>query len=102
MDTNRIIKIEELEVGDEIIVPSNGKLRYWKLLRKPTINPKTGRQRAVKCSTNLTREVRTFNSPSRGPQTYNVDSYICTPDNHNFEKSVDLRWRDLWLVKRAI
>jgi len=39
MDTNRIIKIEELEVGDEIIVPSGGKFRYFKILRGPSINP---------------------------------------------------------------
>jgi hypothetical protein len=39
MNTNRIIKIEELEIGDEIIVPSNGKLRYFRVLRKPKANP---------------------------------------------------------------
>ena len=40
MDVNRLIKIEELEIGDEIIAPSNGSLRYYRVLRKPKVNAK--------------------------------------------------------------
>lgn len=100
MDENRIIKIEELEVGDEILCPSNGSLRYFKILRKPTKNPKTGRWRAVHCSTNISEQTRSYTGYQGQLQTYKVTTYRCTPEEHNTKKSVDLSYKDLWLVRR--
>jgi len=97
MDENRIIKIEELEVGDEIIIPSNGSLRYFRILRKPTINPKTTRYGAVKCST----KERIRNAGSKWQRTVTDYTYHCTAEDHNAEMSVNLCWKTIWLVRRA-
>ena len=108
--TSRIIKIEELEIGDEIIVPSNGHLRYYKVLRKPKMTSKTtkyskgaliNKWSGVRCSTNMitTEGKRTWRKPPH--DVYNIYTYICTPDNHNTEKMVyTLQYSNMWLVKR--
>jgi hypothetical protein len=98
MDTNRIIKIEELKIGDEIIVPSNGGFRYFRVLRKPMINKKTNRYAAVRCSTNI--EIEHLTRHWGKILDYTKEKYICTPEGHNTEKSVNFRWKTMWLVKR--
>jgi hypothetical protein len=37
MEENRAIKVEDLQIGDEVIVTG---IRYFKILRTPTIRPK--------------------------------------------------------------
>jgi len=98
MDTNKIIKIEELEIGDEILTTSNGGFRYFRVLRKPMINKKTNRYVAVRCSTNIVIDHLTRNWGQ--PREYEKERYICTPEGHNAKKSVNLRWKSIWLVKR--
>ena len=98
MDTNRIIKIEELEVGDEMIVSSNGRLGYYRILRKPKMNSKTNKWSGVRCSTKV--EVETF---TRGMRIMTYIRHICTPEEHNHEASIyGLNYRAMWLVKREI
>jgi len=51
MEENRSIKVEDLQIGDEVIVTG---IRYFKILRTPTIRPKptswgTGGYKSIKC-----------------------------------------------------
>jgi hypothetical protein len=101
MDENRIITIEELEIGDEIIVPSNGHLRYYRILRRPMQNPKNpSRWKGVKCSENVTIEKKIRNAGSKWQREYIDTTHHCTPEGHNSQPLVYLWWKDMWLVRR--
>ena len=102
MDTNRLIKIEELEVGDEVIAAANGQLRYYKILREPKINPKTGRWSGVRCSFKADEKKTVYGAGTKYARTRIHTTYYCTPDEHNCEKMIyGLNYRDMWLVKRG-
>jgi hypothetical protein len=102
MDVNRIIKIEELEVGDEILTPSGSRLMYYRILRKPRKNPKTNRWVGVKCSMNMNEEKKLLYAGTSHQRTKNFTVYYCTPEEHNCNKSIyGLNYRTMWLVKRG-
>ena len=51
MEENRSIKVEDLQIGDEVIVTG---IRYFKILRKPSLRVKkpiwgNGRYKSIKC-----------------------------------------------------
>ena len=115
MDKDRIIKIEELEVGDEILVACSSDIRYYKVLRKPKKTSKplaypsrgmaagtlVDRWSGVKCSMKLIEEEKPRWPGSNRVKTFTT--YFCTPEEHNCEKMVyGLDYRDMWLVKREI
>jgi len=89
MDANRIIKIEELEVGDKILVASNGSLRYYKVLRKPKMTSK------------LTKYSKGV--PVNKWSGTRCSIYFCTGEDHNYERMIyGLNYKDMWLIKRDI
>lgn len=100
------IQLKDLRVGDEIIVPSQSLLRYWKILRpiqeskkRKHWDPNKVLYKSVKCSTN--RETITHKETRWGKDyTWNQYVYHCTPDNHNHEMLVDLNGKSIWLVNR--
>ena len=86
------IKFEDLEKGDEIIIPSNSNLKYLKLISKT----KKGNW---KCSMGENKKTYTY---------FSVKGYTCTTF---FQSNVDLHnkiyylynksnYVDMWLVKR--
>ena len=89
---NREIKIDELEVGDEVLIGSGGDLRYVKLLR-PLKLAKQPNYRGlpyystVKCSMKENTDV------------WNKKNTL-TGDGHNKERYVDFNYRTIWLLKR--
>jgi hypothetical protein len=104
---NKLIEIQDLQVGDEIIVPVNSKFRYFKVLREVKVRTKgrtttsSGKSmyKAVWVSTkkSTTPYTRTW-----GGTTYNYTSteYEITDKDHNHEGYVDLNYKSIWLVKR--
>jgi hypothetical protein len=99
------IHIKDLQVGDEVLVPSNGNFIYARILREPQIaktndwqgNP---RYKAIKGSTR--REKKTFSrtcGANNAIHTWKKDVYIVTPDDHNIDKYFDLNYKSVWLVK---
>ena len=88
-----LIKFQELRVGDEVLITSNSKLKYLKLLKK------TASGKSFKCSTFRGDESSTWN-----PNYIKKDVYICEPDSskHNatFYLKDDRGYSDIWLVKR--
>lgn len=101
------ITVDQLQVGDEIIVPSGGsKIKYVKVMRLPMVrkdrtNYKNGGPyyKSVKCSSKL-EEVKY--QITWGNNTYDRFEKIYEPtgEDHNTEKYYDLNNKELWLVKR--
>lgn len=101
-----LVKVEDLEVGDEIII-ANGAMKYLKVLRKPKLSTKPdwkGRVRytSVKCSTNNSSITGSYMGWQGKLVTYTERIWEVTGDGHNRELYQDLNHRPIWLVKKAI
>lgn len=112
----KLIKIEELLPGDEIIISGNSNLKYLKVLSTPTLGNKdlwsmvidnqgkrdwkvVGKKyKAVRCSI-LQEEIPCKN---RFGKDIIYKKYIFEQDvtKHNKKISIDLNGRDIFLVKR--
>ena len=82
MEENKAIKVEDLQLGDEVIVTG---MRYFKILRTPTLRTKltywgSGGYKSVKC----------------------LDMYHSKFGKGQLDREVyyDFNHRDIWLVKR--
>lgn len=99
------IELKDLQVGDEILVASASKLRYYRILRLPKerIDKKTGKSlgsyKAVRVSANM-EEIS--HSRNYGTRVHNwiEKRYHCTPENHNIELYANLNYKSLWLINR--
>ncbi len=103
-----LIKIEDLEVGDEVII-AGGQMKYLRILRKPKLSKSLSwnggpRYSSMKCSTkfDIVAQTRTYMSGGT-PRTYNYNEKVwgITGDGHNRELYQDLNDRPIWLVKKA-
>lgn len=113
----KLVKISELQIGDEIIISGNSKLKYLKVLSTPAlgnkdlysriINPQTERLdwvitrkkfKSVRCS--VYQEI--FKCKDRFGKDKIIKSYVFESDvtKHNHKISIDLSYRDIYLVKR--
>ena len=100
-----IVKVEDLEVGDEILISCQSYFKYLKVLVKPSLGKKTHWStgaplyKSVKCST---RRDSVSKSYVRNGQTYtyNEHNWVVTPEDHNFTQYVDLGYRQILLVNR--
>lgn len=112
----RLIKLEELEVGDEIIIGGN-RLKYLKVLKKPVIKSHTGCEffidpvtgtgeynynkkiyKSVRCSIRYDdKEYITKNET-----LYHFKDYVFEQDisKHNHRANFDLNYKDIFLVKK--
>lgn len=85
-----LVKVEDLEIGDEILLSCQGCFKYARVVRKPMVGKgthwrtNTPMYKSVKCS---------LNRDENGAWKF-------TPDNHNFEQYLDLNYRDILLVRR--
>ena len=86
-----LVKVEDLEVGDEILLACQANFKYLRVVRKPVVN--VGRKhwrtgdvlyKSVKCS--LRREEN--------------GAWAFTPDNHNFQQYLDLNYREIILIRK--
>lgn len=102
---NKLIEINELEVGDEIIISGNSNLKYMKVLIKPEISAtkthwrtKLPMYKSVRASL---RQDEVLEKNWNGVE-YSVKRYIFEQDisKHNKKISIDLSDRDIFLVKR--
>lgn len=87
-----LIKFSDVQIGDEIVIPSNPKLKYLKVLSKTA-------KGSYKCSTYRGDQISFFN-----PNHINKDVFICNSNveehNSTFYLREDNNYTDLWLVKR--
>ena len=95
MNELKLIKISELEVGDEIIISSYSKLKYLKVVKLPKL--KTGSWKDyytnVKCSLSKKRM-------KNGNFEWNVSIFEQDVAQHNSIIYQDLNNRHILLVKR--
>lgn len=114
----KLIKIEELLEGDEIIISANSKLKYLKVLTAPVLGNRDlwemkydetepygrsyevvgKRYKSVKCS--LRQDV--FNYKTSANVIRTCRQYIFEQDvsKHNKKVNIDLNNRDIYLVFR--
>ena len=101
----KLITIEELEVGDEILISCQSYFKYLRILRKPSLSnrKKYGGDgfayNTVKCSSNKTSEEKTY-TYGKTVRKYVVHTWQITPDDHNSVQYLDLSSRQLLLVKK--
>ena len=120
---DRLVKIEELQEGDEIIVASGSTIKYLKLLKNPTLSNKTEwkkgvddqgyftwdrnspRYKSTSCSTCVEEKTYKYkrygnNVPDRF-KTYKEYIFETDYTKHNKKVSVNLNQKDILLVKKG-
>lgn len=120
---NKLIKVEELQEGDEIIVASGSTLKYLKLLKNPTLSNKTGWKRRINdqgyfiwdknspwykstlCSTCIEEKTYKYKgygigSPDRF-KTYKEYIFETDYTKHNKKVSFNLNHKNILLVKKS-
>lgn len=105
---NKLIEIEDLEIGDEILISCQSCFKYLKVLVKPTLSKTKVHWRTaqplygnVRCSTRQD-EVITYSYTDSAGGVHNriQKTWMVTSEEHNKTISQDLSGRQIWLVKR--
>jgi hypothetical protein len=106
---NRLIKVEDLEVGDEIMVSCQSYFKYLRVLTPPTMSKTKVNWRSkqpmhanFRCTTRQDVVTTYSYTDSKGVVHNRVTKeWIPTPEDHNLRVSQDLNGRQIWLVKRT-
>jgi hypothetical protein len=102
----KIVEIQELEVGDEVIISCQSYFKYLRILRKPALGTKThwntggALYKSVKCSTIRTSTPRQYTDHKGNVVTYYKHVWGWGPDDHNYNQYIDLTGRQIVLVKQ--
>lgn len=103
---NALIKLEDLRVGDEILISCQSHMKYLKVLDQPRLSPtkvhwntKVPLHKAVRCSTRQDVITNTYTHNGHS-YTRSHKEWIATSEDHNIRISQDLNGRQIWLVKR--
>lgn len=97
------VKINELQEGDEILVPINSSLARVKLLRTPSLSKKqpswlsagTPWYKSVKCLISMKETTYTYHTG----RTWTKKEYS-TSDEFYIEKRISLNRKNVWLIKK--
>ena len=96
MNELKLIKVDELEIGDEIIISSYSNLKYLKVVKLPKL--KTSRwgdyYTNVKCS------IKQKHCVSKWGKNININIFEQDVAQHNSIIYQDLNNKDILLVKR--
>jgi len=106
---NVLIKAEDLQVGDEIMISCQSNFKYLRVLTPPTMSktrihwhskqPILGNFR---CTTRQDMVAGYSYTDRNGVVHTRMDkTWIPTPEDHNLRVSQDLNGRQVWLVKRG-
>lgn len=103
-----IVKVEDLQVGDNIIVGAGSKLKFLTVVKEPVKGAKYNKDhyKSVRCSVNVIKRTKTgmnrwdHKSQSYVPYVYEWKEYQHTFDNHNERINIDLNYKDIYLVER--
>ena len=105
---NQLIEIQDLQVGDEIMISCQSYFKYLKVLTPPTLSKTKKIWRTqqpaytnFKCTTRQEQVVR-YSYTDRNGNIVNrmAKEWIVSPEDHNMRISQDLNDRQIWLVKR--
>ena len=105
---NRLIEIQDLQVGDEIMISCQSYFKYLKVLTPPTMsktkvhwNTKQPMHSNFKCTTRQDLVAGRSYVDRYGVVHTRMDKkWIPSPEDHNIRISQDLNYRQIWLVKR--
>lgn len=92
-----LITVEQVEEGDELIIPSMSNLKYVKVLKKPVLRAKPRMWESTPTGYKATK-VSIYNSNINGK--YNAYRCNSNVDEHNDTMFINLSYTQLWLVKR--
>jgi hypothetical protein len=106
---NKLIEIQDLQVGDEIMISCQSYFKYLRVLTPPTFSKtKTNWQTKkpsyanFRCTTRQEEVLKYSYTNSQGQVINRMDNeWIPTPEDHNLRISQDLNGRQIWLVKRG-
>jgi hypothetical protein len=105
---NQLIEIQDLQVGDEIMISCQSYFKYLKVLTPPTMsktkthwNSKKPMHANFRCTTRRD-DVISYSYIDQNGNTINRynKTWIPTAEDHNLRISQDLNGRQIWLVKR--
>lgn len=105
---NKLIELEDLQVGDEIMISCQSYFKYLRVLTPPTLsktkthwNSKKPMHSNFRCTTRQD-EVITYSYTDSSGNVHNriEKKWIPTAEDHNVRVSQDLNGRQIWLVKR--
>lgn len=93
----REIKVEDLQIGDEILIPSNANFKYLRVLKAPVLNKGKnywGRvwYKSIRCSGR--REL------VKNKNGFEYLEWIFTPNDHNVKINVNLNFTQILLLNR--
>ena len=105
---NKLIEIQDLQVGDEIMISCQSYFKYLRVLTPPTMSKtKTNWQTKkpsyanFRCTTRQEEVLKYSYTNAQGQVINRMDKeWIPTPEDHNLRVSQDLNGRQIWLVKR--
>jgi hypothetical protein len=106
---NRLIEIQDLQVGDEIMISCQSYFKYLRVLTPPTFSKtkkiwrtKQPAYTNFKCTTRQEERLR-YSWTDRNGNVINrmENTWIPTHEDHNLRVSQDLNDRQIWLVKRG-
>ncbi len=112
-----LIKQEDLQIGDEIIMGSNGNLKYLKVLKLPRFKDNKGWENVYNVvtkkfdwsqtaprytSARLSIRQDSYTYKSNSGIDVNKTKYVFEQDvtNHNKKININLTGRDIFLIKR--
>ena len=120
---NKLVKVEELQEGDEIIVASGSTLKYLKLLKTPVLSDKKGWgheiddqgyaiynrnspwYKSVSCSTCIEEKIYKYKGYGNNASDRFITrkNYVFETDvsRHNKKVSFNLNHKDILLVKKG-
>lgn len=112
----QLINIEDIQVGDELIISGNAKLKYLKVLKKPVIKHNNGWRQVfnpdgtleykfdapVYSSVRCTMRQESYSFKSHWGKDVVKKYYVYEPDvsKHNVKINVDLYGKDIILAYR--
>jgi hypothetical protein len=106
---NQLIKIEDLEIGDEIMISCQSYFKYLKVLTPPRLSKtkvhwhtKLPMHANFRCTTR--QDVipgHSYTDRNGVVHTRMNKTWIPTAEDHNLTVSADLTGRQIWLVKKG-
>jgi hypothetical protein len=104
---NKLIEIQDLQVGDEIMISCQSYFKYLKVLTPPTLSKtkvhwstKQPMYSNVRCTTRREDVTKTYTGYQGNTYTRTEKNWIVTSEDHNMRISQDLNDRQIWLVKK--
>ncbi len=102
----KLIELEDLQIGDEIVISCQSHFKYLRVLSQPQENGNTHYYtkkplyKSVRCSTKRIDKQHTYTNARGISYTRTEKHWDFTPDDHNVKLSLDLNYKQILLINR--